>query len=33
MIKKTSFFTNGMLLSIFSSKKNKYENVEWFKGG
>ena len=24
MIKKTNFFSNGMLISIFSTKKNKY---------
>jgi len=32
-IKKTSFFNQGMLISIHSAKKSSQENIKWFKGG
>lgn len=32
-IKKTNFFNQGMLVSIFSAKKHHYMNEGWFKGG
>jgi hypothetical protein len=33
IIKKSVFYQQGMLISIFSLKKMHYENVQWFKGG
>lgn len=32
-IKKTSFFSQGMLISIFSARKRQFEGRGWFKGG
>lgn len=33
LIKKTNFFNQGMLVSIFSVKKHQDCGVGWFKGG
>jgi len=33
MIKKSLFYTQGMLISIFSRKKYQNMSLGWFKGG
>lgn len=33
MIKKTMFFNQGMLISVFSLRKKMEERIGWFKGG